>query len=94
MKRELVMEINDAFFIIGKGVAVTGKIQNEGIFVGQKVIIDLEYLPEIETEIKGIELHRLGSVKNAIINENVAIIFTDIEERKVSALRQKKIYLF
>lgn len=92
MKRELIMEIYDAFFIRGKGVIVTGKIQNEGIAVGQKIIIDLESSPVLETEIKGIEIHRGGSVKDAIKNENVGIVLADVEERKVSLLKQKKVY--
>jgi translation elongation factor EF-Tu-like GTPase len=93
MKRELIMEIYDAFFITGKGVAVTGNIQNKGISVGQKVIIDLENLPEIETEIIEIQIHRIGSVKDAEMYENVAIFLANVEQRKMSALRQKKVYL-
>ena len=93
MKRELIMEIYDAFFITGKGVAVTGKVQNEGISVGQKIIIDLESLPELETEIKSIEMVN-ASVKDAFKNENVAIFLANVEQRKISALRQKKVYLF
>jgi translation elongation factor EF-Tu-like GTPase len=82
MKRELIMIIDDVFQIIGRGVIVTGQIQNEKIEVGQKIIVDPEFLPEFETEIMGIEAFRKQS-RIAKKNDLVGIILRGVEKNKV-----------
>lgn len=89
MKRELIMIIDDVFHVIGRGVIVTGQIQNEKIEVGQKVIIDPEFLPEFDTEIKGIEAFR-KNLKIANKNDYVGIVLSGVEKNKV----KKKMKLF
>jgi translation elongation factor EF-Tu-like GTPase len=89
MKGELIMIIDDVFHIIGRGVVVTGQIQNERIEVGQTVIIDPEFLPEFDTEIKGIEAFR-KKLKIANKNDYVGLIFSGIEKNKVK--KKMKIY--
>lgn len=89
MKGELIMIIDDVYQIIGRGVVVTGQIQNEKIEVGQTVIIDPEFLPEFDTEIKGIEAFR-KNLKIANKNDYVGLIFSGIEKNKVK--KKMKIY--
>jgi translation elongation factor EF-Tu-like GTPase len=89
MKRELIMIIDDVFHIIGRGVIVTGQIQNEKIEVGQKVIIDPEFLPEFDDEIKGIEAFR-KNLKIANKNDYVGIVLSEVEKNKVK--KKMKIY--
>jgi elongation factor Tu len=89
MKRELIMTIDDVFQITGRGVIVTGQIQSEKIEVGQKIIVDLEFLPEFETEITGIESFR-KHLKIAKKNDLVGIILKGVEKNKVK--KKMKIY--
>lgn len=84
------MIIDDVFHIIGRGVIVTGQIQNEKIEVGQKVIIDPEFLPEFDSEIKGIEVFR-KNLKIANKNDYVGIVLSGVEKNKVK--KKMKIYL-
>ena len=46
--------IENIFHVFGSGVIVLGQIQCEKVEVGQKNIINPEYLPVFETGIKGI----------------------------------------
>jgi translation elongation factor EF-Tu-like GTPase len=89
MKRELIMVINDVLFISGRGVVILGIIQNEEIVVGQKIIIDPEYLPEFETEIKGIESFR-KTLKKAFRSDLVGITLSGVEKNKVK--KNMKVY--
>jgi translation elongation factor EF-Tu-like GTPase len=89
MTRELIMVIDDVFHVTGRGVIALGRIQNEKIELGQKVIIDPEFLPEFETEIKGIEAFR-KSLKIAIKNDLVGIHLGGVEKNKVK--KKMKIY--
>ena len=89
MKRELIMIIDDVVHIIGRGVVVLGQIQNEKIEVGQKVIIDPEFSPEFDTEIKGIEAFR-KNLKIANKNDIVGIVLSGVEKNKVK--KKMKIY--
>lgn len=89
MKRELIMIIDDVFHIIGRGVIVTGQIQNEKIEVGQKVIIDPEFLPEFDTEIKGIEAFQ-KNLKIAKKNDYVGMVLRGVEKNKIKI--KMKIY--
>jgi elongation factor Tu len=89
MKRELIMTIDDVFQITGRGVIVTGQIQSEKIEVGQKIIVDPEFLPEFETEITGIESFR-KHLKIAKKNDLVGIILKGVEKNKVK--KKMKIY--
>jgi translation elongation factor EF-Tu-like GTPase len=89
MSKELIMIVDDVFNITGKGVIVTGKVLNEKIEVGQKVIIDPEFLPEFESEITGIETFR-KNLKFANQNDYVGIILKGVEKNKVK--KKMKIY--
>jgi translation elongation factor EF-Tu-like GTPase len=90
MKRELILVINDVFYITGRGVVVVGVVQNEEIIVGQKIIVDPEFLPEFETEIKGIESFR-KTLKKAFKDDLVGITLSSVEKNKVK--KNMKIYL-
>jgi elongation factor Tu len=89
MKRELIMIVEDVFHIVGRGVIVLGQIQNEKIEVGQKVIVDPEFLPEFETEIKGIEAFR-KILKIAKQNDYVGLQLSGVEKNKLK--KKMKIY--
>ena len=89
MKRELIMIIEDVFHIIGRGVIAVGQIQIEKIEVGQKVIVDPEFLPEFETEIKGIEAFQ-KILKIAKKNDYVGLQLSGVEKNKVK--KKMKIY--
>jgi GTPase len=89
MKRELIMIIDDVFHFVGRGVIVTGQIHNEKIEVGQRVIIDAEFLPEFDAEIKAIESSR-KNVKIANKNDYVGIVLSGVEKNKVK--KKMKIY--
>lgn len=83
------MVIDDVFFVTGRGIVVLGRVQNEKIEVGQKVLIDPEFLPEIETEIKGIEAFR-KMIKIARQNDYVGLILDGLKKNQV--LKKMKIY--
>jgi GTPase len=89
MKRELIMIIDSVVHIIGRGVVVLGQIQNEKIEVGQKIIIDPEFLPEFDTEIKDIEAFR-KNLKIAKKNDYVGLVLSRVEKNKVK--KKMKIY--
>ena len=89
MSKELIMIVEDVFHITGRGVVVLGRVLNEKIEVGQKVIIDPEYLPEFESEITGIEAFR-KILNIAQQNDNVGIILKGVEKNKVK--KKMKIY--
>jgi translation elongation factor EF-Tu-like GTPase len=89
MKKELIMVIEDVFFITGRGIVVLGTVQNEKVEVGQKVIVDPEFLPEIETEIKGIEaLRKMLKVANQ--NDCVGLLLDGLTKNQVK--KKMKIY--
>ena len=91
MKKDLIMIIDDVFYITGRGVVVSGQVLNEKIEVGQKVIVDPEYLPEFESEITGIETFlKRKNFKIAHQNDIVAIILRGVEKNKVK--KKMKIY--
>ncbi len=83
------MIVEDVFHIVGRGVIVLGQIQNEKIEVGQKVIVDPEFLPEFETEIKGIEAFR-KILKIAKQNDYVGLQLSGVEKNKLK--KKMKIY--
>lgn len=89
MSKELIMIVDDVFDITGKGLVVLGQVLNEKIEVGQKVIIDPEFLPEFESEISGIETFR-KNLKVAYQNDNVGIVLQGVEKRKIK--KKMKIY--
>ncbi|SMD45086.1 elongation factor Tu [Aquiflexum balticum DSM 16537] len=89
MRKELVMVIDEVFFIIGKGIIVLGTIQNEKVEVGQKVIVDPEYLPEFETKIKGIEAFR-KKLNFAKQNDNVGLLLDKLNKNQIK--KKMKIY--
>ena len=89
MRKELIMIIEDVFHIIGRGVIVSGRIQNEKIEVGQKVFVDPEFLPEFETEIKGIEAFQ-KTLNIARQNDYVGLQLSGVEKNKVK--KKMKIY--
>lgn len=89
MKKGLIMIIEDVFHIIGRGVIVLGQIQNEKIEVGQKVIVDPEFSPEFETEIKGIEAFQ-KNLNIARQNDHVGLELSGVEKNKVK--KKMKIY--
>ena len=89
MKKELIMVINDVFYITGKGIVVLGTVQNEKVEVGQKVLVVREFLPEIETEITGIESFR-KMLKNAHKNDYVGLVLKALTQKDV----KKKMKIF
>lgn len=89
MSKELIMIVDDFFNITGKGVIVTGQVLNEKIEVGQKVIIDPEYLPEFIAEITGIEAFCKNS-KIAYQSNYVGLNLKGVEKNKV----KKKIKIY
>jgi elongation factor Tu len=89
MSKELIMIIDDVFHIIGRGVIATGQVLNDKIEVGQKVVIDPEFLPEYESEIIGIEAFRKNS-KIAHQNDIVGINLKGVEKNKIK--KKMKIY--
>jgi translation elongation factor EF-Tu-like GTPase len=85
------MIIDDVFQIAGRGVVASGQIQSEKIEVGQKIIVDPEYLPEFESEITGIEtFHKRKNLKIAHQNDMAAIILRGVEKNKLK--KKMKIY--
>jgi translation elongation factor EF-Tu-like GTPase len=88
-KRDLIMVIDEVFFIIGRGVVALGTILNEKVEIGQKVIIDPEFLPEIETEIIDIESFR-KKLKFAKINDNVGLYLKGLSKKQIK--KKMKIY--
>ena len=82
MKRELIMVIEDVFYITGRGIVALGTVQNEKVEVGQKVVVDPEFLPEIETEIRGIEAFR-KMLKIAKQNDCVGLILDGLTKNEV-----------
>lgn len=89
MKRELIMDIDDVIFITGRGIVVLGTVQTEKVEVGQKVVVDPEYLPEIEAEILGIESFR-KILKIAKQNDCVGLILGGLTKSQVK--KKMKIY--
>ncbi len=89
MSKELIMIVNDVFYITGRGVVVVGQVLNTKIEVGQKVVIDPEFLPEYESEITGIEAFR-KILKIAFQNDNVGIYLKGVEKNKIK--KKMKIY--
>ncbi len=83
------MIVNDVFYITGRGVVVVGQVLNTKIEVGQKVVIDPEFLPEYESEITGIEAFR-KILKIAFQNDNVGIYLKGVEKNKIK--KKMKIY--
>ena len=80
MSKELIMIVDDVFDITGKGLVLLGQVLNEKIEVGQKVIIDPEFLPEFESEITGIETFR-KNLKVAYQNDNVGIVLKGVKKK-------------
>lgn len=74
------MIVDDVFDITGKGLVLLGQVLNEKIEVGQKVIIDPEFLPEFESEITGIETFR-KNLKVAYQNDNVGIVLKGVKKK-------------
>jgi elongation factor Tu len=89
MKKELIMVINDVFYITGRGIVVLGTVQNEKVEVGQKVLVVREFLPEIETEIIGIESFR-KMLKNAHKNDSVGLVLKALTKKDI----KKKMKIF
>ena len=83
------MIVDDVFYITGRGVVVVGQVLNTKIEVGQKVVIDPEFLPEYESEITGIEAFR-KILKIAFQNDNVGIYLKGVEKNKIK--KKMKIY--
>lgn len=83
------MVIEDVFYITGRGIVVVGTVQIEKVEVGQKVVVDPEFLPEIETEIKGIEAFR-KMLKVANQNDCVGLLLDGLTKNQVK--KKMKIY--
>jgi elongation factor Tu len=77
------------FYITGRGIVVLGTVQNEKVEVGQKVVVDPEFLPELETEIKGIESFR-KIIKIAKQNDYVGLLLGGLTKNQVK--KKMKIY--
>lgn len=91
MSKELIMIVDDVFDITGRGLVVLGQVLNEKIEVGQKIIIDPEFLPEFESEITGIETFR-KNLNVAYQNDNVGIVLKGVEKKRIK--KKMKIYTF
>lgn len=89
MDKELIMIVEDVFHVFGSGVIVLGQIQCGKVEVGQKIIIDPEYLPVFETEIKGIEALRKKTTI-ARKEDYVGLILSGVEKKQVK--KKMKIY--
>jgi elongation factor Tu len=89
MKKDLIMVIEDVFYITGRGIIVCGQIQNEKVEVGQKIVVDPEFLPEIQTEIKSIEVFR-KMIKVANQNDNVGLLLDGLTKKQIK--KKMKLY--
>ncbi len=85
------MIIDDVFNVIGVGFVVTGRIQNEKVEVGQRVIIDGAYLPGFAAEIKAIEAFR-KKVRTAVNNDYVGIVLCGVGKNQIK--EKMKMYSF
>jgi translation elongation factor EF-Tu-like GTPase len=88
-KGELIIEIEDVFYITGRGTVVTGQVMCEYIDVDTPVIIDPEFLPEFESKISGIESFR-KIIKSARLYENIGLVLDGVEKKQVK--KKMKIY--
>ena len=90
MKNELIMIVEDVFYITGRGTIVTGQIEIDKVEIEQMVIVDPEYLPEFSAEIKGIESFR-KQLKIAERNEYVGLLLLGVDKGQIK--KKMKIYL-
>ena len=88
-KGELILEIEDVFFITGRGTVVTGQVMCEYIEVGTPIIIDPEFLPEFESNISKIESFR-KNLKSASLYDNIGLVLEGVEKKQVK--KKMKIY--
>lgn len=90
MKNELIMIVEDVFYITGRGTIVTGQIEIDKVEIEQMVIVDPEYLPEFSAEIKGIRSFR-KQLKIAERNEYVGLLLLGVDKGQIK--KKMKIYL-
>ena len=57
-KGEIIMLIDSVYAIIGRGTVILGEILVEKIEKGERIIIETEFLNEMEYEINSIEKFR------------------------------------
>jgi elongation factor Tu len=89
VEKELVIEIKDVINVTGMGLVVSGYIQSEEICLGNKVLIEPEYLPPIESEVtRLIMLNKMPKI--AYINDIAGIVLKGVDKKQVK--KGMKIY--
>lgn len=88
-KGELILEIEDVFFITGRGTVVTGQVMCEYIEVDTPIIIDPEFLPEFESNISEIISFR-KNLKSASLYDNIGLVLEGVQKKQVN--KKMKIY--
>ena len=88
-KGELILEIEDVFFITGRGTVVTGQVMCEYIEVHTPIIIDPEFLPEFKSNISKIESFR-KNLKSASLYDNIGLVLEGVQKKQVN--KKMKIY--
>ena len=78
------IKIEDVFYIHGRGVVVTGRVESGEVKLGDQVILHRKDNSEILVVIKGIEQFRKHK-KSAAEGENVGLLLGDINKEDVSA---------
>ena len=84
--KQLIFTIEDTYDSIGIGLFVTGRVMCEYIKVGDTVIVDPVYLPEIKTKITQI-VSGLKNVKESFEGVYVGIA---LEEGDKKQIKKKK----
>lgn len=82
MSNEIIMNIEDVFSIIGKGIVALGQIQCDEVAIDESIIIDPEFLPEFESKIIGIESFN-KKIKKANKGEYVGLTLKGVDKKQI-----------
>ncbi|MBX3084456.1 MAG: elongation factor Tu [Anaerolineae bacterium] len=78
------MVIDDVFFIKGRGVVVTGKVESGTVKMGDKVVISGANGVTIMTQVIGVEGFRKPNFV-AQVGDNCGLVLKDVEKGQLTA---------
>lgn len=76
--------VDDVFFITGRGVVATGRVQGV-VHIGSAVSIDRNGLRVGSSEVKAIEMFRATDVRVATTGDNVGLLLHGLTREQVTA---------